>query len=122
MDYSIMEQIRIRIKKYEVVIDNGNPHIVFPTDVELETELQVLIDNAKKEVKDYRRYPSDWTAEQIDDDIEENYSHIVVALVLFDNFLEGAEFETAHNENGVSRSFVKRESILGKIIPFCNIL
>lgn len=122
MDYSIMEQIRIRIKKYEVVIQNGDPQIVFPTDIELETELQVLIDNAKKEVKDYRRYPSDWTAEQIDDDIEENYSHIVVALVLFDNFLEGAEFETAHNENGVSRSFVKRESILGKIIPFCNIL
>lgn len=122
MDYSIMEQIRIRIKEYEVEIENGETQIVFPSNPDLEVQLQVLIDNAKKEVKDYRRYPSYWTAEEIDADIEENYSHIVVQLVLFDNFLEGAEFETSHNENGVSRSFIKREEILGKIIPFCNIL
>ena len=122
MDYSIMEQIRIRIKEYEVEIEDGETQIVFPSNPDLEVQLQVLIDNAKKEVKDYRRYPSYWTAEEIDDDIEENYSHIVVQLVLFDNFLEGAEFETSHNENGVSRSFIKREEILGKIIPFCNIL
>lgn len=121
MDYSIMEQIRIRIKEYEVEIENGETQIVFPPNPDLEVQLQVLIDNAKKEVKDYRRYPSYWTAEEIDADIEENYSHIVVQLVLFDNFLEGAEFETSHNENGVSRSFINRDKILGKIIPFCNI-
>lgn len=122
MDYSIMEQIRIRIKEYEVEIENGETRIVFPSNPELEVQLQVLIDNAKKEIKDYRRYPSYWTAEEIDADIEANYSHIVVQLVLFDNFLEGAEFETSHSENGVNRSFIKREEILGKIIPFCNIL
>lgn len=122
MDYSIMEQIRIRIKEYEVEIENGDTQIVFPSNPDLEVQLQVLIDNAKKEVKDYRRYPSYWTAEEIDADIEANYSHIVVQLVLFDNFLEGAEFETSHSENGVNRSFIKREEILGKIIPFCNIL
>lgn len=122
MDYSIMEQIRIRIKEYEVEIENGETQIVFPSNPDLEVQLQVLIDNAKKEIKDYRRYPSYWTAEEIDADIEENYSHIVVQLVLFDNFLEGAEFETSHSENGVNRSFIKREEILGKIIPFCNIL
>lgn len=122
MDYSIMEQIRIRIKEYEVEIENGETRIVFPSNPDLEVQLQVLIDNAKKEVKDYRRYPSYWTAEEIDADIEANYSHIVVQLVLFDNFLEGAEFETSHSENGVNRSFIKREEILGKIIPFCNIL
>lgn len=121
MDYSIMEQIRIRIKEYAVQIENGETQIVFPPNPDLEVQLQVLIDNAKKEVKDYRRYPSYWTAEEIDADIEANYSHIVVQLVLFDNFLEGAEFETSHNENGVSRSFINRNEILGKIIPFCNI-
>jgi len=123
MAYTALEQIRIRLDEYEVEIDSETheTHVVFPSKPKLEIELQNLIDSAKKDIKDYRRYPSDWSAERIDADIDENYEHIVVELSLYDYNMNGAEFEVTHNENGVNRTFVSRESILGKITPFCNI-
>lgn len=121
--YTAMEQIRIRLKEYAVEIDTetNEPHVVFPSKPELEIELQNLIDNARAEVKNYRNYPSDWSAERIDADIDENYGHIVVELAFYDWCLTGADFEKVHNENGVNRTFISRDSILGKITPFCNI-
>lgn len=123
MAYTIMEQIRIQLDEYEVEIDveTNQTHVVFPSKPKLEIEIQNLIDKAKSEVRDYRRYPSDWSDEQIEADINNNYSHSVVDLVLYDYYTKGADYETSHNENGVSRSFINRDKILGKIIPFCNI-
>ena len=123
MAYTIMEQIRIQLDEYEVTIDveTNQTQVVFPSKPKLEVELQNLIDKAKSEVINYRRYPSDWSDEQIEADINDNYSHSVVDLVLYDYYTKGADYETSHNENGVSRSFINRDKILGKIIPFCNI-
>ena len=124
MAYTAMESLRIRLDEYEVEIDaeTNETHVVFPSKPKLEVVLQDLIDTAKQDIKDYRRYPSDWDAERVEADIAENYNHIVVELALYDYNMRGAEGETSHNENGVNRSFVSRESILGKITPFCNIL
>ena len=120
MSYTTLQEIRIRLNAYDVVDDA----VVFPSDTEakkLDVKIEELIKKAKQDIRAYRRYPSDYTDERIDDDIEKKYHQIVIELVLYDLSIEGADFQTQHVENSTNRSFVKRESILGKVIPFCNI-
>lgn len=122
MAFSILEQIKIRLRQFETVVDaNGDTQLDF-TEPNENFVILNLVDKAKQDIRMYRHYPASYTEEDIEKDIAENYSNILVELVLFDYATEGAEFETTHNENGVNRTFVKRESILGKVIPFCNVL
>lgn len=118
--YTLLEQIRIQLDKYDV--DSETNDVVFPQDRKLEIKLENLISKAKNDVIAYRHYPSSYDDEMIAKDIEERYSNIVLDLVMYDYSTDGANFETNHAENGINRTFVKRESILGKVIPFCNVL
>jgi hypothetical protein len=122
MSYSTLEQIRIRLDEYEVTENGGEETITFPKNLKLDTKLNELILKAKQDIKHHRHYPDGYTEEQIENDIENKYHSMVIDLVLYDYATDGMEFETNHSETGVNRTIVKKETLLGKIIPFCKVL
>lgn len=115
--YTLLERIKIRLRQFEM---NGS-EVVF-TKLNENIILEELIDKAKKDIADYRHYPDSYTPEKIDEDISNNYSALLIDLVLYDYSTEGADFESSHSENGVNRTYISRNSILGKVIPFVKIL
>ena len=121
MSYTTLQQIRIRLDEYDVeVIDNENV-VVFPSNPKLDVKIEELISKAKQDIIAYRHYPTSYTTEDIERDITEKYNQVLIDLVLYDISVEGADFQTQHSENAVNRSFVKKETILARILPFCKV-
>lgn len=121
-DYSLLEKIKIRLDEYDVVTPEGGEETVVFHVGKIDYKLNNLIEKAKKDIIAYRHYPKDYKAERIENDINDNWENILIDLVMYDYSINGADYESNHSENGVNRTFVKRESILGKVIPFCNVL
>ena len=124
MSYTTLQEIRIRIDEYDATINEqtGEQVVTFPSKPKLDVKIEQMIDKAKQDIKGYRHYPTSYTPEMIEEDIENNYHQTLLDLVLYDISVEGADYQTQHVENGTNRSYVKKETILGKIIPFCNII
>lgn len=72
--------------------------------------------NALMEVKKARNYPDYYTEEQINSDMQKNYSNIR-GLALYDYAKVGAYGEESHSENSTSRSWKKRSDCFSGIIP-----
>lgn len=99
---------------------------------DLTTELQITdpnfnstlltskVTNAVKEVKRARNYPSSYTQEKIDADIQ-NYYTQARAISLYDYNQVGAENEVSHSENNISRSFLDRNKLFAGITPFARV-
>jgi len=121
MSYTTLQEIRIRLDEYEVETIEGENVVTFPSNPKLDVKIEQLIDKAKKDIIAYRHYPSTYKTEDIERDITEKYSQVLIDLVLYDFLLEGAEYQTQHSENAVNRSFTKKETILAKVLPFCNV-
>lgn len=120
-EYSLLEKIKIRLDEYDVVIpEGGEETLVFHTG-KIDYKLNNLIDKARKDIIGYRHFPQRYTEEMIENDLG-NWENILIDLVVYDFATDGADFETNHSENGINRTWVKRESILGKVVPFCNVL
>lgn len=83
--------------------------------------LESKVRGAIREVRATRRYPSSYTAEMIDADMEQFYSN-AKNLALYDFNHIGIEFQTGSTENGISRTFSQRESMLGGVIPLGRIV
>lgn len=122
MSYTTLEQIRIRLDEYAVSVVNDENVVSFPSNPKLDVKLSELITKAKQDIRAYRHYPESYTEEDIEDDIESKYHQTIIDLVLYDYLLEGAEYQTQHVENSTNRSFVKKESILARVLPFCNVI
>lgn len=121
MSYTTLEQIKIRLDEYDISDAVGEQTLVFHTG-KIDYKLNEMIEKAKQDIIGYRHYPSSYTAEKIAEDVESKYHNLLIDLVLYDYSVDGANYETNHSENGVNRTFATRESILGKVIPFCNVL
>jgi hypothetical protein len=81
--------------------------------------LEIKVRNAIKEVKRARNYPSHYTEQMIDDDMERFYSQIR-NIALYDYEQIGAENETSHSENNISRSFIDRDKLFAGILPLAK--
>ena len=81
--------------------------------------LKAKINSAIREVRGLRKYPADYTEEQIESDLSNYYSNIR-NVALYDYNMIGAEWESNHNENGISRSFVDRKSLFYGIMPIAK--
>lgn len=100
--------------------------VVADLTAELENEptfdLSVLsqkVVNAIKEVKRARKYPAYYTDEQINSDLYYFYSNIR-NIALYDYNKVGAENESSHSENSVSRTWTDRNKLFYGIIPFAR--
>lgn len=121
MSYTTLENIKIRLDEYDITTVEGEQVVTFHTG-KIDVELGVLIEKAKQDIIAFRRYPSFYKDEMIEEDVAKNYSNILTELVIFDYSVKGADYETTHNENGTNRTFIKREEILAKVVPFVKVL
>ncbi len=121
MSYTLLETIKIRLRQFDTLEVGGEQKIVF-NQKEENPILEQLIDKARLDIIDYRHYPDTYTIEMIDEDIDKRYRNILIDLVLYDYSIEGMDYENNHSENGVFRTFNKREAILGKVVPFVKII
>lgn len=85
-----------------------------------ESVLTIKVVNAIKEVKRERRYPSHYTDEMIEEDLDRYYSNIR-AIALYDYNQIGVEGQQSHNEGGVSRTWVDRKSLFNGILPLSRV-
>lgn len=83
--------------------------------------LTIKVKNALKDVQKARNYPSTYTVEMIDSDIQKYYSQ-ARAIALYDYNMVGAEYEESHSENNISRVFVERQKLFAGIIPLSRTL
>lgn len=80
------------------------------------------VKNAVREVMQRRNYgATSYKEQQILDDLQQFYS-VIRNLALYDFSQIGAPFEESHSENSTNRSWVKRESLLGSVCAFVEVL
>lgn len=82
--------------------------------------LENKVKNAIKEVVRARRYPKYYEEDAIYEDVYRYYTNIR-NLALYDYSIIGASGQQSHSENGISRSFVDRNSYFKGIIPFASL-
>ena len=119
--YSILEQVKIRLKQYHMEErDDGQSAISFD-DNEENPLIEQLIRQATAEVIGKRNYPDSYTEEQIETDLK-NYESNIVNLVVYDHSQAGEEFMASFSENGVSRNWKSRDDLFVGIFPFAKVL
>lgn len=79
------------------------------------------VNNAMREVKTARRYPSDYTEEMIAEDMERYISNIF-NIALYDYNRAGVEETASYVANGENRSYIERERLFSGIIPLGGVV
>ena len=124
-EYTILEQVKIRLKQFHIeTVDNADgtqSDVVVFDQKEDNPLLEQLIKQVTNEVMNRRMYPSNYTREQIDEDIKKFESTIVNAVV-YDRSQAGESFMQSYSENGVSRTWKDRDKLFGEVYPFVKIL
>lgn len=84
--------------------------------------LEIKVKNVVKEVMQRRNYrATKYTTEQIAEDLYTFYS-VIHDVALYDYNKIGAEGESSHSENGISRHYVERDKLLGNVYSFVTVL
>lgn len=83
--------------------------------------LETKVLHAITEIKNKRRYPSDYTDEMIATDLGQFQANIA-NLALFDYNMVGAQGESSHGENGVSRTYIDRRRLFSGVIPLASLV
>ena len=124
-EYTILEQVKIRLKQFHIeTVDNADgtqSDVVVFDQKEDNPLLEQLIKQVTNEVMNRRMYPSNYTQEQIDEDIKKFESTIVNAVV-YDRSQAGESFMQSYSENGVSRTWTDRDKLFKDVYPFVKIL
>lgn len=84
--------------------------------------LSVYLDMAANALLD-RLYP--FSADPLSEEVPARYAGLQVEIAQFLYLKAGAEGQTSHSENGVSRTYESGgipESLLGRITPFVGVL
>lgn len=87
-----------------------------------ESPSTLLVDFVIEKYKDLRNYPSSFSNEKIEKDIEKHISTISMAVVDL-KMKEGAEGETSHSENSTSRTYENAyisSSIFKDVLPYVD--
>lgn len=121
MKMTVLEHVAIShdyAHKEKIENDDGTSSdiVVFDKDT---TKLELLIERDKKECINQRHYKN-YTEEMIEKDFKE-FEFVLIELVDYDLEQNGASFSEKVSENGITREWIKRESILKKIPTLCHI-
>ena len=124
-EYTILEQVKIRLKQFHIeTVDNADgtqSDVVVFDQKEDNPLLEQLIKQVTNEVMNRRMYPSNYTHEQIDEDIKK-FESTIVNVVVYDRSQAGESFMQSYSENGVSRTWKDRDKLFGEVYPFVKIL
>lgn len=80
----------------------------------------ILVDLACQNVVN-RRYPFGYTEKQEETAIKQ-YSNVVFRAVVYAYNMQGAEGQSSHSENGISRSYIDEDELYTEIVPMCRVL
>ena len=82
--------------------------------------ITLLVDLACHNVVN-RRYPFGYTEKQEEKAIKQ-YSNVVFRAVVYAYNMQGAEGESSHNENGISRAYTDEDKLYTEIVSMCGAL
>ena len=120
-EYSILEQIKIRLGQYEQKVENGVAYGVVFTDIDKNPILEQFISKAKQDVIRKRNYPKSYDKKKISEDLK-NYESVIIDAVVYDYSQIGGEYQKTLIENSIHRTWVSRDSLFEGIIPFVHSL
>ena len=84
--------------------------------------LKVKVKNAIRDVRQRRNYgATTYKEDKIAEDLESYYS-VIRNVALYDYNQSGAEGQISHDENGISRSWVSRDSLFNGVVAFVKVL
>ena len=122
--YTVLEQVKIRLKQFhmETVENDGltSSTVIFDRK-EDNLLLEQLINQATEDIKNKRRYPKDYTKEEIEEDLKK-YESVLVNVVVYDRMKLGGDFQQSDSENGKSRTWVDRNTLFKEIYPIARIV
>lgn len=122
--YTVLEQVKIRLKQFhmETVENDGltSSTVMFDRK-EDNLLLEQLINQATEDIKNKRRYPKDYTKEEIEEDLKK-YESVLVNVVVYDRMKFGGDFQQSDSENGKSRTWVDRNTLFKEIYPIARIV
>lgn len=122
--YTVLEQVKIRLKQFhmETVENDGlTSNAVMFDRKEDNPLLEQLINQATENIKNKRRYPKDYTKEEIEEDLKK-YESVLVNVVVYDRMKLGGDFQQSDSENGKSRTWVDRNTLFKEIYPIARIV
>ena len=128
-DYSILEQVKIRLRQFHVDDDDTvvfdkkeeNPLLNQLIEQVENPLLNQLIEQAKKEIAIKRMYPDTYTEDDIAKDLK-RFENNIVDLAVYDRSQAGEAYMASYSENGVSRSWKNREDLFFGVYPFVKVL
>ena len=119
MSYTILERIKIQLREFHIEnVETEDEKIVFDKP-ENNPFIEEKILKATQDVANCRRYPKSYTTEKIENDLKE-YENVIIDLVMYDLIKEGGEYQDSSSENGTSRGWVKRETLMRDVTPLTN--
>jgi hypothetical protein len=81
--------------------------------------LTQIVNDVISECVSLRNFPSSYTEDSINEWLVKNKSRIK-KIVEYDYAIDGANGQSSHSESGVTRNYVKRDSLFSWIIPFAK--
>ena len=125
MEYTALEQVKIRIKQFHIETvtndDETTSDVVVFDNKEDNPIIEQLIKQATEDVKAKRCYPDSYTDEMITEDLKK-FESVIVNLVVYDHSQAGEAFMASYNENGVNRTWRDRDSLFVGVFPFAKVL
>ena len=115
MAYQTMDELQSEVVE-ELKIELSLLGEVVPSDA----VINLKVKDAIREVKRERNYPSTYTDDMILADLERLYPNIKAKAVYKGNLI-GAEFESSHSENGITRVWREYERLSNGIIPIARV-
>lgn len=124
-EYTTLEQVKIRLKQFHIETvtndDESTSDVVVFDNKEDNPIIEQLIKQATEDVKARRNYPESYTDETIVDDLKQ-YQSVIVNLTVYDHSQAGEAFMASYGENGISRTWKDRDSLLAGVFPFVKVL
>lgn len=126
MSYTLLEQVKIRLKQFHIEETEDNDtgtkadKVVFDKK-EDNPLIEQLLEQARNEIIEKRNYPETYTQDQIDRDVQK-FENVMVNLAVYDRSQAGEAYMASYSENGVSRTWKDRNSLLSGVYPFVKIL
>lgn len=126
MSYTLLEQVKIRLKQFHIEetedSDTGTKADKVVFDKKEDNPLiEQLLEQARNEIIEKRNYPETYTQDQIDSDVKK-FENVMVNLAVYDRSQAGEAYMASYSENGVSRTWKDRNSLLSGVYPFVKIL
>ena len=81
--------------------------------------LEDIVSDAIDEMKKARRYPSNYSEEDIANDLY-SYKSQIKKLCLYDYSKDGADGQSIHSENGIYRMYEERNKCFSGVLPLCK--